>query len=210
MPRAVFEAAEPVAGALLAGGALAWLSFLYMMVRPRRPHLTLRRSRHACRDIPATSFVESPPAQPGGHPGQGRSHADPCRPTRGSRRPAGRLIRAPPALPGATHDLTVARAGGLLDTLARHDVEILRQQGLQGASGAVRTPLRRHANRPTQGQGRRRPTALTLASALGVRAIATLKTGKALTERRCCPRRTSAPVAAILVLHLMEISRSPR
>jgi hypothetical protein len=40
------------------------------MVRPRRPHLPLRRSRHAGLDIPATSFVESLQPQPGGHPGQ--------------------------------------------------------------------------------------------------------------------------------------------
>jgi hypothetical protein len=43
------------------------------MVRPRWPHLPLRRSRHACLDIPAISFVESRQPKPGGRPGQGRS-----------------------------------------------------------------------------------------------------------------------------------------
>ncbi|GAB1641416.1 hypothetical protein KRMM14A1259_18390 [Krasilnikovia sp. MM14-A1259] len=43
--------------------------------------------------------------------------------------------------------------------------------------------------------------------ARGERAIATLKTWKILAKLRCCPRRASAIVQAILVLHCIESGR---
>ena len=46
--------------------------------------------------------------------------------------------------------------------------------------------------------------------ALGERAIATLKTWQVLTKLRCCPRRATAIVQAILVLHHIEADRHPR
>jgi hypothetical protein len=43
--------------------------------------------------------------------------------------------------------------------------------------------------------------------ARGERAIATLKTWKLLAKLRCCPRRATAIVQAILVLHRVETDR---
>lgn len=40
--------------------------------------------------------------------------------------------------------------------------------------------------------------------ALGERAIATLKTWRLLNKLRCCPRRATATVQAILALHHIE------
>jgi hypothetical protein len=40
--------------------------------------------------------------------------------------------------------------------------------------------------------------------------VATLKGWKILTKLRCCPRRATAIVAAILVLHQVETDRYPR
>jgi hypothetical protein len=37
--------------------------------------------------------------------------------------PFGRLLRASPALPGSTHDLTAARQHGIIDALADADVK---------------------------------------------------------------------------------------
>jgi hypothetical protein len=44
----------------------------------------------------------------------------------------------------------------------------------------------------------------------GERAISTLKTWKILAKLRCCPRRTTAIVQAILVLHAVETDHYPR
>lgn len=46
--------------------------------------------------------------------------------------------------------------------------------------------------------------------ALGERAVATLKGWKVLTKLRCCPRRATAIVQAILVLQAAEDARYPR
>lgn len=56
--------------------------------------------------------------------------------------PAGRLVWASPALPGAVHDLTAARMHGLVDALAAHGVMVLADKGYQGAGGTVRTPFK--------------------------------------------------------------------
>ncbi|RNH90160.1 IS5/IS1182 family transposase, partial [Micromonospora aurantiaca] len=46
--------------------------------------------------------------------------------------------------------------------------------------------------------------------ARGERAIATLKTWNILAKLRCCPRRATAIVQAILVLHHVEANRYAR
>ena len=75
----------------------------------------------------------------------------------------------------------------------------------QGARGSVRTPFKRHRYRPKLS---RRQKAVNRAHARirarGERANATLKTWKVLVRLRCCPRRATAIVQAILVLHHVE------
>ncbi len=119
--------------------------------------------------------------------------------------PPGRQVSASPALPGATHDLTAARAHEIVDALTNADVMTFADRGYQGARGSVRTPFKRHRHRRRLS---RREKAVNRSHAriraIGERAIATLKTWRLLTKLRCCPRRTTAIVRAILVLHHIE------
>ncbi|WBB82118.1 transposase family protein [Micromonospora sp. WMMD882] len=122
--------------------------------------------------------------------------------------PAGRLVWASPALPGAVHDLTAARTVGLIDALASRNVMTFADKGYQGAGGTIRTPFKRHRHRPRL--SRRQKTVNrghARIRAVGERAVATLKTWKILTKLRCCPRRAITIVQAILVLHAVENDR---
>jgi hypothetical protein len=71
-------------------------------------------------------------------------------------------------------------------------------------------PFKRHRYRQ---QLSRRQQAVNRAHAriraIGERANATLKDWKVLTKLRCCPRRATAIVKAILVLHHVEVNRYP-
>jgi hypothetical protein len=64
------------------------------------------------------------------------------------------------------------------------------------ADGTVRTPFKRHRHRPRLSRRQR--------------AVATLKSSKILTTLRCCPRRATAIVQAIIVLHHIETNRYSR
>ncbi len=124
--------------------------------------------------------------------------------------PAGRLVWASPALPGATHDLTAARVHGLLDALTSSNIVPFADRGYQGAGGTVRTPFKRHATRPRLSRGQKAVNrAHARIRALGERAVAMLKTWKVLAKLRCCPRRATAVVTAVLVLHLVETNHYP-
>jgi hypothetical protein len=125
--------------------------------------------------------------------------------------PAGRLVWASPALPGAAHDLTAARTHGLLDTLTSTNVTTFADKGYQGAGGTIRTPFKRHRRRPRLSRGQKAVNrAHARIRALGERAVATLKGWKILTKLRCCPRRASTIVAAVLVLHHIETGHYSR
>ncbi|TDC00145.1 IS5/IS1182 family transposase [Micromonospora fluostatini] len=121
---------------------------------------------------------------------------------------AGRLVWASPALPGSAHDLTAARTHGILEALTSADVMTFADKGYQGARGSVRTPFKRRRYRPKLS---RRQKAVNSAHATirarGERAIAALKTWKVLVRLRCCPRRATPIVQAILVLHHVEANR---
>ena len=124
---------------------------------------------------------------------------------------AGRLVWASPALPASTHDLTAARHHGIIEALTSADVTTFVDKCYQGAGGSVRTPFKRHRSRPKLS---RRQKAVNRAHAKirahGERAIATLKTWKILAKLRCCPRRATTIVQAILVLYHVQTSRDPR
>jgi hypothetical protein len=118
---------------------------------------------------------------------------------------AGRLVWAPPALPGAAHDLTAARTHDIVNALTSAEVLTFADRGYQGAGGSIRTPFKRHRRR--QRLPRREKAANPAHArirALGERAIATLKTWRLLNKLRCCPRRAAAVVQAILALHHIE------
>jgi hypothetical protein len=117
----------------------------------------------------------------------------------------GRLVWASAALPGSAHDLTAARTHGIVEALTSANVMTFADKAYQGARGSVRTPFKRHRYRPKLS---RRQKAVNRAHARicarGERANATLKTWKILTKLRCCPRRATAIVQAIIVLHHVE------
>lgn len=125
--------------------------------------------------------------------------------------PAGALVWASPALPGAVHDLTAARTHGLIAQLTELEVMVFADKAYQGAGGSIRTPFKRHHLRPPlsarQEEVNRNHARIR---ALGERAVATLKTWKVLTKLRCCPRRATAIVQAILALHTVEAHHYPR
>jgi hypothetical protein len=62
--------------------------------------------------------------------------------------PAGRLVWASAALPGSSHELTAARAHGIIEALSRQNVMTFADKAYQGARGSVRTPFKRHRYRP--------------------------------------------------------------
>ena len=119
--------------------------------------------------------------------------------------PAGRLVWASPALPGSAHDLTAARTHNIIEALSGQNVMTFADKAYQGARGSVRTPFKRHRYRPKLSRWQKKANrAHARIRAIGERANATLKTWKVLTRLRCCPRRATAIVQAILVLHHVE------
>jgi hypothetical protein len=119
--------------------------------------------------------------------------------------PAGRLVWASAALPGSAHDLTAARAHGIIEALSRQNVMTFADKAYQGARGSVRTPFKRHRYRPKLSRWQKKVNrAHARIRAIGERANAALKTWKVLTKLRCCPRRATAIMQAILVLHHVE------
>lgn len=56
--------------------------------------------------------------------------------------PAGRLLWTSPALPGSAHDLTAARAHGIVDALTAAGIQCWADKAYRGASGPIRIPYR--------------------------------------------------------------------
>ncbi|GGQ79559.1 hypothetical protein GCM10010166_57000 [Couchioplanes caeruleus subsp. azureus] len=109
------------------------------------------------------------------------------------------------ALPGVTHDLTAARAHGIIDALTSADVMTFAERATKVPGGSVRTPFKRRHYRPKLSRRQRAgDRAHAKVRARGERAIATLKTWKVLAKLRCCPRRATAVVQALLSLHHVE------
>ncbi|GII54833.1 hypothetical protein Pth03_32220 [Planotetraspora thailandica] len=122
--------------------------------------------------------------------------------------PVGRLVWASPALPGGTHDLTAARTVGLIDALTSGNVKTFADKGYQGAGGTIRIPFKRHRHRPWLSRAQKEVNrAHARIRALGERAVAILKAWKVFAKLRCCPRRATAIIQAILVLEAVEASR---
>jgi hypothetical protein len=119
--------------------------------------------------------------------------------------PAGRLIWASPALPGARHDMGAAHEHGILDALRAAQLKVIADNGYRGSGFEV--PQRRRPADPETGKHRRlsrNQKAVNSAHARqrgpGERANAQLKTWKILRKIRCCPRRATDLVKAVVVL----------
>lgn len=115
--------------------------------------------------------------------------------------PAGRLVWAPPALPGAVHDIKAARTHGIIDALEEAGVECWADKGYRGASGTVRLPYWGRWETRSAGQqavNRSHARILTLVE----QAMATLKAWRLLRKLRCSTTRITSLVQAVLTLHL--------
>jgi hypothetical protein len=105
--------------------------------------------------------------------------------------PAGRLIWASHALPGARHYMGAAREHGLLDALRATGITVIADNGYRGAGFEV--PQRRRPRDPDTGRRRlsRNQRDVNAAHARhrgpGERANARLKSWKILRKIRCCP-----------------------
>ena len=121
--------------------------------------------------------------------------------------PAGRLIWASAALPGARHDMGAARDHGLIDALQAAGVGVIADNGYRGAG--FRVPQRRRPRDRETGQRRhlsRQQREVNAAHAAqrgpGERANAQLKSWRILRKIRCCPRRATSLVKAVLAVIL--------
>ena len=119
--------------------------------------------------------------------------------------PAGRLIWASPALPGARHDMGAARDHGILDACHHAGLTVIADNGYRG-SGFQLPQRRRHRDpaRPTRQRLSRNQREVNTAHARqrgpGERANAQLKSWKILRKIRCCPHQATTLVKAVLVL----------
>lgn len=115
--------------------------------------------------------------------------------------PAGRLLWASPALPGAVHDIRAAREHGIIDALAEAGIRCWTDKGHQGARGTVRLPYRGRWETLSAGQ-REVNRSHTKIRALVEQAVAALKSWRLLRKLRCSTTRITSLVQAVLTLHL--------
>jgi hypothetical protein len=114
--------------------------------------------------------------------------------------PAGRLVWASPALPGAVHDIKAARTHGIIDALEEAGVQCWADKGYRGAGGTIRVPYWGRWDTLSAGQQAvNRSHAKT--RALVEQAMATLKNWRLLRKPRCSTTRITTIVQAILSLH---------
>lgn len=113
--------------------------------------------------------------------------------------PAGRLIWASDALPGAVHDLTAARTHGIPAALAADATKCWADKAYQGADPAVRVPFQ---GKNLHGWRQRHNRDHAKIRGLGERAMATLKCWRLLWKLRCSTTRITAIVRAVVALEL--------
>ncbi|MDX3372693.1 transposase family protein [Streptomyces sp. ME02-6987-2C] len=113
--------------------------------------------------------------------------------------PAGRLIWASDALPGAVHDLTAAPAHGIPAALTADHIKCRAAKAYQGAGPAVRVPFRGKKLRDWRRRHNRDHAKIR---SHGERAMATLKCWRLLRKLRCSTTRITAVVRAIVTLEL--------
>ncbi|MFE2584883.1 transposase family protein [Streptomyces sp. NPDC059378] len=115
--------------------------------------------------------------------------------------PAGRLVWASPALPGAVHDIKAARTHGIIDALEEAGVECWADKGYRGAGGTMRLPYWGRWETLSAGQQAVNRSHARI-RALVEQAMATLKTWRLLRKLRCSTTRITSLVQAVLTLHL--------
>jgi hypothetical protein len=112
--------------------------------------------------------------------------------------PAGNLLWISPALPGRTHDLTAARAHGIVQACLTRQILVLADHAYQGAGTTFRTPYYHHSEQPEHYQQFNRDHARLRAP--GERTFAQLKTWRLLRRARCSTRRIGTAVQTVHTL----------
>jgi hypothetical protein len=100
----------------------------------------------------------------------------------------GELVFLDEARPGSTHDVTAARADGIVAAVTNADVETTGDSGYQGAGGAVRTPVKRPKGKGHNRWEKLANTALARLRAPVERAFAALKRRRVLDTVRISHR----------------------
>ncbi|MFF1977346.1 transposase family protein [Streptomyces sp. NPDC058204] len=108
------------------------------------------------------------------------------------------------ATPGRTHDLTAARAHGIIQACLTRQILVLADRAYQGAGATFRTPYYHHREQPPQYQQFNRDHARLRAP--GERAFAQLKTWRLLQRARCSTRRIGTVVQAVHTLLTCDYS----
>lgn len=109
------------------------------------------------------------------------------------------------ALPGRTHDLTAARAHGIVQACLTRQILVLADRAYQGVGATVRTPYYRHCEQLPHYQQFNRDHARLRAP--GERAFAQLKSWRLLRRARCSARRIGIPIQAVHTLLTCSYSR---
>ncbi|UNM13188.1 transposase [Streptomyces formicae] len=112
--------------------------------------------------------------------------------------PDGTPLWFSPALPGRTHDLTAARAHGIVQACLTRQILVLADRAYQGAGATVRTPYYHHRIQPAHYQEFNRDHARLRAP--GERAFAQLKSWHITRRARCSTNRLSRITKAIHTL----------
>jgi hypothetical protein len=108
------------------------------------------------------------------------------------------------ATPGRTHDLTSARAHGIVQACLTRQILVLADRAYQGAGATFRTPYYHHSEQPEHYQQFNRDHARLRAP--GERAFARLKSWRIMRRARCSTRHISRTVQAIHVLLTCDYS----
>ncbi|GGY16290.1 hypothetical protein GCM10010358_80030 [Streptomyces minutiscleroticus] len=113
--------------------------------------------------------------------------------------PAGRLIWASDALPGAVHDLAAAQTHDSPTALVADDIKRWAHKAHPGAGPAVRVPL---PGKNLRGRRRRHNRDHAKIRSPGERAMATPKRRRLPRKLRCSTTRITAVVRALVALEL--------
>ncbi|MER5891287.1 transposase family protein [Streptomyces sp. NPDC001941] len=119
-------------------------------------------------------------------------------------RPDGTPLWFSRATPGRTHDLTSARAHGIVPACLTRQLLVLADRAYQGAGATFRTPYYHHREQPEHYQQFNRNHARLRAP--GEPAFAQLKSWRILRRARCSTRRISRTAQAIHTLLTCDYS----
>ncbi|WP_093804099.1 transposase family protein [Streptomyces sp. Wb2n-11] len=111
--------------------------------------------------------------------------------------PEGELVLLGGARPGSTHDLTAARADGIVEAVTAADVETTADSGYQGAGGTVRTPIKHPRGKGHNGWERQADSALAKPRAAAEHPLAQLKRWRVLDRLRISPNKATGITHAV-------------